>query len=71
MDKTESNNNAAHVDTFPELVIKTTTGQSFEIPLEGSLGLLALGDIGLIAWRQKKLTVIQEQQVKIASSDAG
>ena len=38
-----------------DLKITTTSGQKFEIPLEGNLGLLALGDIGLIAWRQKKL----------------
>ena len=38
-----------------EVVIKTTSGLKFEIPYEGNLGLLALGDIGLLAWRQKKL----------------
>lgn len=32
---------------------KTKEGKDFEIPLQGSLGLLALGDIGLLAWRQK------------------
>lgn len=29
-------------------------GEKYEIPVEGSLGLLALGHHGLIAWRQKK-----------------
>jgi hypothetical protein len=27
--------------------------EGFEIPAEGCLGLLALGDIGLTVWRQK------------------
>lgn len=44
-----------------ELKVKTTTGQNFEIPVEGSLGLLALGDIGLMAWRQKKLEFVEKQ----------
>jgi uncharacterized membrane protein YebE (DUF533 family) len=26
----------------------------FEIPIEGSLGLLALGAVGYIAWKKKK-----------------
>lgn len=29
----------------------------YEIPMEGSLGLLALGDIGLRAWRKVKQEV--------------
>ena len=28
--------------------------QVFEVPVEGSLGLLALGAVGLIAWRKKR-----------------
>lgn len=28
--------------------------KEFKIPVEGSLGILALGDIGLRAWRQVK-----------------
>ncbi len=27
----------------------------FDIPVEGSLGLLALGAVGIIAWKKKKL----------------
>lgn len=38
-----------------ELSIKTKDGKPFEIPLQGSLGILALGDIGLMAWRKRKL----------------
>lgn len=29
-------------------------GKPFEIPLEGSLGLLALGATGVLAWRRKR-----------------
>lgn len=42
-----------------DLKIKTDTGEVFEIPIQGSLGLLALGDIGLMAWRNKKAEVYQ------------
>lgn len=31
----------------------------FEVPVEGSLGLLALGAVGIKAWREKKKSVIQ------------
>ncbi len=34
--------------------IATIDGQAFEIPAEGSLGLLALGYAGIKAWRQKQ-----------------
>jgi hypothetical protein len=37
----------------PKLINKET-GKEFEIPVEGSLGLLALGAVGLKAWRMKK-----------------
>lgn len=33
---------------------RTKAGDAYEIPEHGSLGLLALGDIGLIAWRHRK-----------------
>ena len=29
-------------------------GQPFEVPVDGSLGLLAMGHIGLRAWRKKR-----------------
>ncbi|HMZ88249.1 MAG TPA: hypothetical protein PK511_13725 [Chitinophagales bacterium] len=37
-----------------KLRITTQDGKPFRIPVEGSLGLLALGYKGLIAWRQAK-----------------
>jgi len=30
------------------------TDKKYEIPKGGSLGLLALGDIGLVKWREKR-----------------
>ena len=33
---------------------KTNGTEQYEIPVEGSLGLLALGDLGLIAWRYRR-----------------
>ncbi|MEM9887208.1 MAG: hypothetical protein AAF849_15045 [Bacteroidota bacterium] len=33
---------------------RTKDGTAIEIPISGSLGLLAYGDIGLIAWRLKR-----------------
>ena len=34
--------------------ITTPDGKQFEIPVQGSLGLLALGYRGLVAWRAKR-----------------
>lgn len=34
--------------------LKTEDGQAFDIPVEGSLGLLALGYKGLMLWREKR-----------------
>ena len=41
--------------------LTTRDGQTFEIPVGGSLGLLALGDVGLKAWREAKRTYQQKQ----------
>lgn len=37
---------------------------NFNIPIEGSLGLLALGDLGLDAWRKVKLEKSQKKSKK-------
>ncbi|MFK7950780.1 MAG: hypothetical protein AB8G11_24555 [Saprospiraceae bacterium] len=44
----------------PQL-INAETGEPFEIPVEGNLGLLALGYEGIMLWRMKKREV-QEQR---------
>lgn len=36
------------------VLLKTREGHHVAIPFEGSLGLLALGDVGLILWRDEK-----------------
>lgn len=35
-----------------KITITTPDGKPFKIPVEGSLGLLAIGYKGLVAWRQ-------------------
>ena len=53
---------------FPNLLdldYKTTTGEAFHVPPQGSLGLLALGDIGVIAWRQAREKAKQEKLAEI------
>lgn len=47
-----------------KISITTTDGQPFKVPVEGSLGLLALGYKGLIAWRQVRR---QYQKVREAN----
>ncbi|MBK8625943.1 MAG: hypothetical protein IPN86_10385 [Saprospiraceae bacterium] len=44
--------------------LKTIEGKEFEIPIQGCLGLLALGDLGLILWRIKKQEFLKEQLLK-------
>jgi len=36
------------------VILKTRNGQHIRISFEGSLGLLALGDVGLLLWRDAK-----------------
>lgn len=40
--------------------IYTIEGKYFDVPERGSLGLLALGYKGLIAWRAKRVEVLQD-----------
>jgi hypothetical protein len=44
--------------------IKTKEGDDFEIPVGGSLGLLALGYKGLMLWREKR------EQDKLSKSES-
>lgn len=43
---------------------KKTSDVKVEIPIGGSLGLLALGHKGLFAWRQAKLQYSKELKTK-------
>jgi len=40
--------------TEQTLIFHTEDGEIFEIPPEGMLGLLALGAVGVKAWRNKR-----------------
>jgi hypothetical protein len=42
-------------------VIITLNGKPFDVPPGGSLGILALGNVGIKAWKQAKLKWEQEQ----------
>ncbi len=37
-------------------------GDKYEIPVEGSLALLALGAKGILAWRKKRAEVLEQQK---------
>jgi hypothetical protein len=45
-----------------QITITTKDGKPIPVPPEGSLGLLALGHIGLIAWRQARHAYIQHMR---------
>jgi len=44
------------------LSIKTRDGKKINIPFEGSLGLLALGDVGLLLWRKTKEKILSSSK---------
>ncbi|MFN3917746.1 MAG: hypothetical protein ACK4K0_08380 [Flavobacteriales bacterium] len=44
-------------------MINKDNKDKFEIPPEGNLGLLALGHIGLIAWRKKRDETIAKRGI--------
>jgi len=44
-----------------ENLLQTKDGQPIEIPFNGSLGILALGDIGLLLWRKRRKEIIAEE----------
>ena len=37
-----------------EISLQSKDGKPYEVPEEGSLGLLALGYVGLMLWREKR-----------------
>ena len=49
-----------NLPSMDQIQLTTKDGEPIDIPIGGAIGLLALGDIGLIAWRQKR------QQAKVA-----
>lgn len=55
-------------ETHSGIRLLTEHGKDFEIPEGGSLGLLALGYVGLMLWREKKRE-IQNQIEKPADNE--
>ncbi|MCC6725721.1 MAG: PEP-CTERM sorting domain-containing protein [Saprospiraceae bacterium] len=47
-------------DPDPEL--RTETGEAYDIPEGGSLGLLALGYSGVMLWRQKRASANKQPE---------
>lgn len=48
--------------TTPTIELKTEHGHPFDIPEGGSLGLLALGYVGLMLWREKRREIQSSKQ---------
>ena len=46
----------------PIIILQTEHGEPFEIPEGGSLGLLALGYIGVMLWREKRIEIQIEKE---------
>ena len=53
MNKKKSRNKPSKNKTDSSPII-SVDGKPYEVPVEGSLGLLALGAVGLMAWRTKR-----------------
>lgn len=46
--------------TSSNSILLNQEGQTFEVPVDGSLGLLACGYVGLMLWRDKKRERLQQ-----------
>ena len=59
------------INSIEELdaLFKDKSGKSFPIPIEGNLALLAMGDVGIQAWRLKKKLVKQANKNIKTDSD--
>lgn len=60
MRKTSSEENVGKYFLNNEIILSSPDGKPLDIPVGGAIGLLALGDVGTIAWRQKILAVKTE-----------
>ena len=47
-----------------KIQLQTEKGDSFEVPEDGSLGLLALGYVGVMLWREKRREVQAQKNQK-------
>lgn len=44
--------------------------KTVEIPVEGSLGILAYGDIGILSWRKKRDSELKKKPLKKKKENA-
>lgn len=51
------------MDNQEPKLINAETGEAFEIPEEGNLGLLALGYEGIMLWRARKIEIQQQRKI--------
>lgn len=62
-------NEIFNADTFLQQEIHLAVeGKPIDIPVAGAIGLLALGDVGTIAWRKKILEVKAELAKRTAAN---
>jgi len=52
----------------PPIKLKTETGEAFEVPEDGSLGLLALGYVGVMLWREKRREMEEKRAASLRSN---
>lgn len=55
--------------TTQKFVLKDESGKNLDIPLEGSLGILASGYKGIMLWREKRKEALYQNLVKKMESD--
>ncbi len=46
--------------------LRTDSGEQYEVPAEGSLGLLAMGYKGLMLWRKKRFDAAKAKAEQIS-----
>ncbi len=51
------------------ITLKTVDGKAYDIPEGGSLGLLALGYVGVMLWREKRHKIQKEKQKQVISDE--
>ena len=64
LSKLKNKSNAKKDAKQAPLKFVTNDGQPYEIPVEGSLGLLATGYEGIMAWRLKRKEVLDQKLAK-------
>lgn len=63
MSNKKKNVNAAGINLHDK------AGNAYEVPPEGSLGLMALGYVGLMAWRERRSAYLEQKRQEIMSTE--